>query len=202
MKNDAVVANPGLSSIASSNASLINPSQASVHSRLLEKPTIPAGVETQVDSTRDTTPTKLSSTQPEHTSSALTNLWKKATEALQNDPDPVKRDLVKHYAEILASELCEPRDSPEAQDPGHLKHEEVAESLNVKVEELSQERLTISIGSRELAIEPMFKNVSKHIVAARDLISSAAGAEPHAALACAGGLVILTVRSSPPICTK
>ncbi|KXH47426.1 hypothetical protein CSIM01_05363 [Colletotrichum simmondsii] len=138
VKNDAVVANPGLSSIASSNASLIKPSQASVHSRLLEKPTIPA-----------------------------------------------------------ASELYELRDKPEAEDPGHLKHEQIAERLNEKVEELSQERLTISIGSRELAIEPMFKNVSKHIVAARDLISSAAGAEPHAALACAGGLVVLTVGSTP-----
>ncbi|EXF80835.1 hypothetical protein CFIO01_01206 [Colletotrichum fioriniae PJ7] len=158
---------------------------------------MPAGVEKQVDSTRDTTPTKLFSTLPEDTSSALTNLWKKATEALQNDPDSVKRDLAEHYAEILASELCEPRDGPKAKDPGHLKHEQVAERLNVKVEELSQERLTISIGSRELAIEPMFKNVSKHIVAARDLISSAAGAEPHAALACAGGLVILTFLVRP-----
>ncbi|KAK1703408.1 hypothetical protein BDP67DRAFT_451374, partial [Colletotrichum lupini] len=62
---------------------------------------------------------------------------------------------------------------------------------------LSHEQLSISVGSRELDIEPLLRNVSKHIVAARDLISSAAGADPHAALACAGGLVILTFLIRP-----
>ncbi|KAK1724921.1 uncharacterized protein BDZ83DRAFT_719521 [Colletotrichum acutatum] len=116
---------------------------------------------------------------------------------MQDDPDSEKRELAQQYAEILASELSGSESGPGAEGPSHLKHEQVAEDLNAKVEELSQERLTVSLGSRELPIEPLFNNVSKHIIAAKDLISSAAGADPHAALACAGGLVILTFLVRP-----
>ncbi|KAL0767046.1 hypothetical protein CaCOL14_010617 [Colletotrichum acutatum] len=143
-------------------------------------------------------PSNLSVTPPRVQSPSLTNLWEKANETLRNDPDSEKRELAQKYAEILALELAEPEAGPMDTDPAHLKQERVAERLNARVELLSQEQLSISVGSRELHIEPLIRNVSKQIVAARDLISSAAGADPHAALACAGGLVILTVSIGDP----
>ncbi|KAK1624690.1 hypothetical protein BDP81DRAFT_398326 [Colletotrichum phormii] len=190
-KDRVVVTDSGLTTLASSNASLVKPSPSSIHECQPEPSLLPVDIEEKIDNISDTTPPILSSISSTGTDPTLTNIWERAIKALQNDSDSEKRELAQQYTEILEVELSGPESGPIATETGHLKHERIAESLNAKVEELSQERLTISLGSRELAIEPLFNNVSKHIVAARNLISSAAGAEPHAALACAGGLVIL-----------
>ncbi|KAK7456717.1 hypothetical protein Landi51_01993 [Colletotrichum acutatum] len=181
------------SSTASSNVSLIESSKALCHANSSGKFPPPANDTNRIGSIGGLPPSNLSVTPPRVQSPSLTNLWEKANETLRNDPDSEKRELAQKYAEILALELAEPEAGPMDTDPAHLKQERVAERLNARVELLSQEQLSISVGSRELHIEPLIRNVSKQIVAARDLISSAAGADPHAALACAGGLVILTL---------
>ncbi|KAI3558850.1 hypothetical protein CABS03_11384 [Colletotrichum abscissum] len=185
------------SSTTSSNVSLVKSSKPLSHANPSGKLRPPANDANRVGDIGGLPPTNLSVTPSRLQRPGLTNLWERANETLRNDPDSEKRELAQSYAEILASELAGPESGPLDTDPAHLKQEIVAERLNARVEMLSHEQLSISVGSRELDIEPLLRNVSKHIVAARDLISSAAGADPHAALACAGGLVILTFLIRP-----
>lgn len=187
------------SSIASSSVSPVKPSKALSHANTYGKCRQSADDSNRVSSIGGLAPSTLSVTSSRDQSPELTNLWEKANETLRNDPDTEKRELAQQYAEILALELAEPEAGPMDTDPAHLKQERVADRLNARVEMLSREQLSISVGSRELDIEPLLRNVSKNVVAARDLISSAAGADPHAALACAGGLVILTVSNGDEI---
>lgn len=186
------------SSTASSNVSLVKSSKVLFHANPSGKLRPLANDANRVGDVDGLSPSNLSRTSSRVQSPGLTNLWERANETLQNDPDSEKRELAQTYAEILALELAGPEAGPMDTHPARLKQEPVAERLNARVEMLSHEQLSISIGSRELDIEPLLRNVSKHIVAARDLISSAAGADPHAALACAGGLVILTVSYGHP----
>ncbi|KAJ0352479.1 hypothetical protein COL26b_009191 [Colletotrichum chrysophilum] len=52
--------------------------------------------------------------------------------------------------------------------------------------------MTVGSGKHAVEVEPHFNNVAKHIITAKDLINSAARADPHASVACAGVIVILT----------
>ncbi|KAJ3954744.1 hypothetical protein N0V92_008734, partial [Colletotrichum tropicale] len=69
---------------------------------------------------------------------------------------------------------------------------QAAKLLNAKAEELKNRKMTVGSGKHAVDIEPHFNNVAKHIITAKDLINSAAGADPHASVACAGVVVILT----------
>ncbi|KAH0433696.1 ankyrin repeat protein [Colletotrichum camelliae] len=118
---------------------------------------------------------------------ALPNLWTKAAETLRNDPEQEKRDLINRYFEIVQSDL----------GTADATRIDVAKHLNAKVEELNERRLKITWGSHEANVKAVFNSVAKHIIAAKDLITSAASSDPNAALACAGGLVLLTFLIRP-----
>lgn len=113
----------------------------------------------------------------------LPNLWTRASESLKNDSSQEKRDLIARYFEIMKSELG-------TDDATRI---DVASHLNQKGDELNRRSLMISWGPHQANVKAVFNNTARHIIAAKDVITSAANADPHAALACAGGLVLLTV---------
>ncbi|KAK2767158.1 ankyrin repeat protein [Colletotrichum kahawae] len=118
---------------------------------------------------------------------ALPNLWTKAAETLRNDPEQEKRDLINRYFEIVQSDL----------GTADATRIDVAKHLNAKVEELNERRPKITWGSHEADVKAVFTSAAQHINAAKNLITTAASSDPHAALACAGGLMLLTLLIRP-----
>lgn len=125
--------------------------------------------------------------------SALPDLWAKAADVLRSDPDPEKRSLIEQYSAILKEEIGPAKIDDYATPFLGLKPGQAATLLNTKAEELRNRKITVGSGKHAVNVEPHFNNVAKHIITAKDLINSAAGADPHASVACAGVVVILTV---------
>ena len=115
------------------------------------------------------------------------DLWDRAEEELSNDKR--KAEILKAYKEILRSQLG----SELAARGTASRHEQMSRLLNTKVEELERQKWKLHLGDHNIEVETLFGGVVRNILLAKDIISSAALADPHAALACAGVSVILTV---------
>ena len=129
---------------------------------------------------------------PESTLSIPTNskpkdLWDRAEEKLSNDKR--KAEILKAYLEILRSQLG----SELAARGTASRHEQMSRLLNTKIEELERWKWRLHLGDHNIEVKTLFSGVVRNILFAKDIISSAALADPHAALACAGVSVILTV---------
>ena len=129
---------------------------------------------------------------PESTLSIPTNskpkdLWDRAEEELSNDKG--KAEILKAYLEILRSQLG----SELAARGTASRHEQMSRLLNTKVKELERRKWRLHLGDHNIEVETLFSGVVRNVLFAKDIISSAALADPHAALACAGVSVILTV---------
>ena len=129
---------------------------------------------------------------PESTLSIPTNskprdLWDRAEEELSNDKGKAK--ILKAYLEILKSQLG----SELAARGTASRDEQMNQLLDTKVEELERRKWRLHLGDHDVEVGTLFTGVVSNILLAKDIISSAASADPHAALACAGVSVILTV---------
>jgi hypothetical protein len=58
---------------------------------------------------------------------------------------------------------------------------------------MQNSRLKITVGGKEVIVKELVSKIVSVIISTKDFISSAVSAEPHAALAWAGVLVILPV---------
>ena len=129
---------------------------------------------------------------PKSTPSIPTNgkpkdLWDRAEEELSNDKR--KAEIIEAYQEILGSQLG----SELAARGTASRNEQMSQLLNTKVEELEKRKWRLHLGDHNVEVGTLFSGVVSNILLAKDIISSAASADPHAALACAGVSVILTV---------
>ena len=129
---------------------------------------------------------------PKSTPSVPTNgkpkdLWDRAEEELSNDKG--KAEILEAYQEILRSQLG----SELAARGTASRHEQMSQLLNAKIEELERRKWRLHLGDHNIEVETLFSGVVRNILLAKDIISSAALADPHAALACAGMSIILTV---------
>jgi len=129
---------------------------------------------------------------PKSTPSIPTNgkpkdLWDRAEEELSNGKG--KAEILEAYQEILTLHLG----SELAARGTTSRHKQMSRLLNTKVEELERRKWRPHPGDHNTEVETWFSGVVRNILLAKDIISSAALADPHAALACAGVSVILTV---------
>ena len=115
------------------------------------------------------------------------DLWDRAEEELSNDKRKAK--ILEAYKEILGSQLG----SELAARGTAGRHEQMSRLLNTKVEELEGQKWELHLGDHNIEVETLFSGVVRNILLAKDIISSAALADPHVALACAGVSIILTV---------
>jgi hypothetical protein len=115
------------------------------------------------------------------------DIWDRSEEELSNDKG--KAEILEAYQEILRSQLG----SELAAKGTASRHEQMSRLLNTKVEELERRKWRLHLGDHNIEVETLFSGVVRNILLAKDIISSAALADPHAALACAGVSVILTV---------
>ena len=121
------------------------------------------------------------------TNSKSKDLWDRAEEELSKDKR--KAEILKAYLEILRSQLG----SELAARGTASRDEQMSQLLNTKVEELERRKWRLHLGDHNVEVGTLFSGVVSNILLAKDIISSAASADPHTALACAGVSVILTV---------
>ncbi|OCK88373.1 uncharacterized protein K441DRAFT_589048, partial [Cenococcum geophilum 1.58] len=118
------------------------------------------------------------------------DLWDRAEEELSNDKG--KAGILEAYKEILRSQLG----SELAAKGTASRHEQMSRLLNTKVEELERRKWRLHLRDHNIEVETLFSGVVRNILLAKNIISAAL-ADPHAALACAGVSVILTLLIQP-----
>jgi hypothetical protein len=120
--------------------------------------------------------------------STSTDFWDRAEEALCNDKD--KGKIMQAYLEILGLNLTDGSGVRFADVGTSGRQEQMSALIKKKVEEMEEERWKLHWGEHEVAL---VNDVVNGVLLAKDIVSSAASADPHAALACAGVSVILSV---------
>jgi N-terminal domain of NWD NACHT-NTPase len=131
----------------------------------------------------------LASTPVIPTNSEPSDLWDRAEEALSNGKDKGKAKILHAYLEILKSQLW----SELAERGTAARQEQMCQLLNAKVEELEKQKWRVRLGDHDVEIGNLFASVVSNMLLAKDIVASAASADPNAALACAGVSVILSV---------
>ncbi|KAF4476165.1 Vegetative incompatibility protein HET-E-1 [Colletotrichum fructicola Nara gc5] len=183
---DQAPSQPGIPSTSPSSSTISLRSRdsrrLSTSSNLLDVPTAPLEPRTIHSATKPN----------EDRERALPDLWAKAADVLKSDPDPEKRSLIEQYSATLKEEIGPSKMDDCATPFLGLQPGQAAKLLNAKAEELKNRKMTVGSGKHAVEVEPHFNNVAKHIITAKDLINSAARADPHASVACAGVIVILT----------
>lgn len=176
--------------VPSSNIRTASPIPSSLGSRRSATPTGFYDADTDLDESGCIDPPqKFESTSEE----ALPNLWTKAANMLRNDQDHEKRTLIDQYLTTLEDEFGIASLNSNSQPLSGLHPRQAAKVLEAKAEELRRRKVIIGPSKFRFNVEPYLTNVIKNIVAAKDLISAASSADPHASAACAGVVVILNV---------
>lgn len=78
---------------------------------------------------------------------------------------------------------------------GADREEKLQMLVDQKLRDIQNARLKVSVGKKEVIVNEQVRKVVYAILSVKDFIGSAVSAEPHAALAWAGVLVILPVSS-------
>ena len=130
------------------------------------------------------------------------DLWDRAYEILREDKD--SRKLMDAYEKILLSELKDDHSFPAvAEDTGTSTREIYMSALvEKKVKAVEDARWKFQLGERTIELKIQIDRIVKAILFAKDFVSSAVSAEPHAALAWAGVCMLLPLLLNPGIQNK
>lgn len=129
----------------------------------------------------------LKSTPNTTTCSEPTDLWERAEQILSNDQG--KKEILQVYLEILESELGSGLKARGTVD----RQEQLCELLDAKTRELEKNKWMLQFGEYNVDFRTLLTGAFKSVLLVKDIVHSAASANPPAAIACAGVTVILTV---------
>ena len=130
------------------------------------------------------------------------DLWDRAYESLREDKD--SRKLMDAYEKILLSDLNDDHSFPAvAEGTGTSKRErDMSALVEKKVKAVEDARWNFQLGERTVEIKTQVDRIVKAILFAKDFVSSAVSAEPHAALAWAGVCMLLPLLLNPELQKK
>ena len=117
------------------------------------------------------------------------DFWDRAEEYLLNSPDPGMRDVMVTYLSILESAT----ESKLAARGTLTRQIQLSDFTAKRIQTIDEKKWTVNIGKNETVVDGVLTGIAKNILAAKELISTAASADPHIALACAGVSLIITV---------
>jgi hypothetical protein len=140
------------------------------------------------------------STFPEYkadttTPSEADNIWLRAEKTLSEDNE--KKKIFQAYLEILESEFGTKLKPSGTAD----RQKQLCQLLDSKTQEL-EDKWKVRFGDHDKQIGNLLHGAFKNVLMAKDLVNSAASANPPAAIACAGVTVVLTVSITPYQCTQ
>ena len=130
------------------------------------------------------------------------DLWDRAYESLREGKD--SRKLMDAYEKILLSDFKDDHSFPAvAEGTGTSKRERAMSALvERKVKTVEDARWKFQLGERTVEMKTHVDRIVKAILFAKDFVSSAVSAEPHAALAWAGVCMLLPLLLNPEIQKK
>lgn len=96
-------------------------------------------------------------------------------------------EITSQYSSDLSDTEVPPEDGSRLQS--------IQQLATQKLERVSDAQLSFSIGGRCVVVREVVRKVFKLVTTYKDVINSAISSEPHAALAWAGVMVVLPVRS-------
>jgi hypothetical protein len=112
----------------------------------------------------------------------LEGLWKEAYEELEKE----NPKLIDAYKNALLRECRPEQDSLPADHDGQMQA-----LIEQQLDRIQQSRLRITVAGKEIVAKDQARRAIHAILSVKDLISTAVSAEPHAALAWAGALILL-----------
>ena len=130
------------------------------------------------------------------------DLWDRAYESLREGKD--SRKLMDAYEKILLSDFKDDHSFPAvAEGTGTSKRQRAMSALvERKVKAVEDARWKFQLGERTVEMKTQVDRIVKAILFAKDFVSSAVSAEPHAALAWAGVCMLLPLLLNPEIQKK
>ena len=130
------------------------------------------------------------------------DLWDRAYEVLREDKE--SRKLMDAYEKILLSELKDDHSFPAvAEGTGtSMRRRNMLALVRKKVKAVDDARWKFQLGERTVELKTQVDRIVKAILFAKDFVSSAVSAEPHAALAWAGVCMLLPLLLNPEIQKK
>ena len=130
------------------------------------------------------------------------DLWDRAYESLREDKD--SRKLLDAYEKILLSDLNDDHSFPAVAGGAETSKRKSAMSALVekKVKAVEDARWKFQLGERAVEMKTQVDRIVKAILFAKDFVSSAVSAEPHAALAWAGVCMLLPLLLNPELQKK
>jgi hypothetical protein len=117
------------------------------------------------------------------------DLWDRAEKALRDSPDGQTRKFMETYLSILESELGFAIAGMASSD----RQKQLSNFTVNKIQALDEKKWTVRLRDNHVSVESIFTGIVNNVLAVKDIVSTAAVADPHVALACAGVTVILSV---------
>ncbi|KAJ5724239.1 hypothetical protein N7488_002274 [Penicillium malachiteum] len=114
----------------------------------------------------------------------LNGLWDDAYKELSDDPKNSK--LVTAYEKCLAQSGNTEKDVSEIDPIPRLRS-----IIEDRLEEIERSRIKFTLAGKEIIIKDQIRRVADKILSVKDVVTTAVSAEPNAALAWSGALVIL-----------
>ncbi|KAJ5756958.1 uncharacterized protein N7511_007140 [Penicillium nucicola] len=128
------------------------------------------------------------SAQPDTSENVPTDFWDRAEQTLRDSSDSQTRKVMETYLAILESELGATI-AVVASD----RQKQLSEFTRNRINDLDDKKWKIQFRKNHVSVESIFAGIVKNILAVKEIVSTAASADPHAALACAGVTLILSL---------
>ncbi|KAK4697268.1 hypothetical protein P7C71_g791, partial [Lecanoromycetidae sp. Uapishka_2] len=124
------------------------------------------------------------------------DLWDRAYTSLLEDM--TSRKYIEAYEQILKSKL-EKEDTAEGSESwtGNSREQQLGFLVQKTLKKVDDARWKFQVGERTVVIKAQIDRIVKAVLFAKDFVSSAAGTDPHAALAWAGVSVLLPLLLNP-----
>ena len=119
------------------------------------------------------------------------DLWDRAEKALRNSPDGQTRKIMETYLSILESELGFEIAGMASSD----RQKQLSNFTVNRIQALDEKKWRVRLRENHVSVESILTGIANNVLAVKDIVSTAAAADPHVALACAGVTVILSVGS-------
>lgn len=130
------------------------------------------------------------------------DLWDRAYESLREEKE--SRKIIDAYEKILLSELKDDHSFPVVTEGTGLskRGRDMSALVQKKVKAMEDARWKFQLGDLTVEMKTQVDRIVKAILFAKDLVSPAVSAEPHAALAWAGVCMLLPLLLNPEIQKK
>lgn len=120
----------------------------------------------------------------------LGGLWSEAYEQLRAEDEQL---IVAYEKDLLTQGMAQPG-GQETTDEFNNSHElELKHLVERRLADIQEKRLRVTFGGRDVVVNAQVRRVIQGILSFKDAIASAVNAEPHAALAWAGILILFNV---------